>query len=97
MNRLKKVFIVVATSLTMLSTSAILPVSASTINYGDTNNDGVVDLLDAVYLNKYLAGRCELSSYEAADVNCSYTVDVVDARIISAFVMMRIDDLPYLQ
>ena len=58
MNRLKKVFIVVATSLAMLSTSAILPVSASTINYGDTNNDGVVDLLDAVYLNKYLAGKC---------------------------------------
>lgn len=97
MNGLKKAFIVVATSLAMLSASAMLPVSAATINYGDTNNDGVVDLSDLIYLNKYLSGMCEISNYEAADVNCSYTVDVVDARIMSAFIMMRIDDLPYLQ
>lgn len=77
--------------------AGMMPVSADGILYGDLNNNGAVDLTDCICLNKYLKGKGELLNYEVADVNCSYTIDIVDSEILTAYAIGTIKTLPYLQ
>lgn len=66
--------------------------------YGDTNLDGVVDLRDAVLMNKYLANLITWSSedqaYKNADVNVDGTADEKDGTILVNFVINLITELP---
>lgn len=72
-----------------------LPASATTL-YGDVNGDGSINLSDSIALSKFLSGQCELSNYDAADVNANYIVDSVDVKILNAFLTHSITSLPYL-
>ena len=47
-------------------------------NIGDVNLDGVVDILDAVMLNKYLAGVVQLSDQALRNANCDQSADDID-------------------
>ena len=47
-------------------------------NIGDVNLDGVVDILDAVMLNKYLAGVVQLSDQAYRNANCDQSADDID-------------------
>ncbi len=51
---------------------------------GDVNNDGVVDILDAVLVQKYSADKAELSQEQikVADFNGDGNVDILDATAI---------------
>ena len=51
---------------------------------GDVDGDGVVTILDATYLQKYLAQFKNFSSVklEAADVNKDGVVTIIDATLI---------------
>ena len=67
-------------------------------NCGDVNLDGVVDISDAIFLNKYLAGQITLSAAATlnADCNASGNLDETDTTILMAFVLMKITDLPHI-
>lgn len=68
------------------------------VAYGDTNLDGIVDLRDAINMNKYLAGQITWTpddqSYKNADVNTDGTVGEEDGTILISFVINLIDTLP---
>ena len=68
-------------------------------NYGDVNVDGKVDIADAIFLNKYLAGQIALSVAGTlnADCNASGDLDDADTTVLMAYVLMKITDLPYIQ
>ena len=52
------------------TTSTTTTGSLSKANYGDVNMDGVVDLLDAILLNKYMAGLVTLTDNQIANADC---------------------------
>ena len=67
--------------------------------YGDTNLDGIVDLRDAITLNKYLAQQITFEKdsqpYKNSDVNADGNVDDLDSSVMINFVINLIDNLPY--
>ncbi|MDO4157292.1 MAG: dockerin type I domain-containing protein [Oscillospiraceae bacterium] len=97
MRKLKRLVTTVFIAAFIVAMAGIMPVSADGILYGDINNDGSVNLMDCICINKYLKGRCDLLNYETADVNCSYTIDIVDSDILTAYTVGNINVLPYLQ
>ncbi len=62
---------------------------------GDINGDGSVSMMDMVALSRYLNGECKLSDYQAADVNCTFTINALDVAIIQAYIIENIDSLPH--
>ena len=66
------------------------------VYYGDVNQDGVVDLLDAIFLNKSLAGMVTLSDTASKCADCydDNVLDDNDATILMRFVVSEIADLP---
>ncbi len=58
-----------------------------TSNYGDTNNDGEVNIADALMISRYDAGLTELNESQLAvsDVNNDGEVNIADALMISRF------------
>ena len=71
-------------------------VEPATTIYGDVNLDGKVDILDAVFLNKYLATLVQFSDVQAANADCyqDNVLDEKDTRALLQFVILLIDDLP---
>lgn len=68
-------------------------------NYGDCNTDGVVDLLDAIFLGKYLAGQVAMTKIQLANANCNQVdgteiVDDKDVQSIMYFILSELDTLP---
>ncbi len=68
-------------------------------NYGDCNTDGVVDLLDAIFLGKYLAGKVAMTKIQLANANCNQVdgteiVDDKDVQSIMYFILLELDTLP---
>lgn len=68
------------------------------VNYGDANLDGVVDLLDAITLNKYLAGVITPSDQAMKNMNvykpADTGVDEDDTTTLMKFVLNDIEELP---
>ena len=65
-------------------------------SYGDVNLDGKVDILDAVFLNKYLATLVQFSDVQIANADC-YQDGVLNAQDTTAlmqFIILLIDNLP---
>jgi mannan endo-1,4-beta-mannosidase len=81
---------------TVTTTTTALPDS---VKYGDVDLNGVVDLIDVVVLNKYMAGIVDLSDTQKANANCN-TADGTenltdeDASALLQFVIMLVKDLP---
>ena len=65
-------------------------------SYGDVNLDGKVDILDAVYLNKYLATLIQFSDVQIANADCYQdgVLDDQDTTALMQFIILLIDDLP---
>ena len=64
--------------------------------YGDVNLDGKVDILDAVYLNKYLATLIQFSDAQVANADCCQdgVLNDQDTTALMQFIILMIDDLP---
>ena len=92
-----------ATTTTGTSTTTTTTVTTTStlenINYGDVNLDGKVDLVDAITINKYLAGQITLSEQATknADVNADGSLGDGDSTILMQFVLMMIPNLPYVE
>lgn len=98
------------TQTTMQTTIAMSAISITTTridtetqpheyNYGDCNTDGVVDLLDAIFLGKYLAGQVAMTRIQLINANCNQLdgteiVDEKDVQSIMKFVLLKLDTLP---
>ena len=71
------------TNIKIIKNTGILRVSGET---GDVNNNGVVDIVDALMVAQYYVGlnpsNFDLSS---GDTNCDGSVDIVDALIIAQY------------
>ena len=66
------------------------------IIYGDVNNDGRVNALDATLVARYAVGAVSLSSGQLAnaDVNLDGKVNALDATLIARFAVGAIPSLP---
>ena len=65
-------------------------------SYGDVNLDGKVDIVDAIFLNKYLATLIQFSDAQVANADC-YQDGVLndqDTTALMQFIILLIDDLP---
>ena len=88
-----------STSETTTTGSATTP-DATKDNIGDVNLDGVVDILDAVMLNKYLAGVVQLSDQALRNANCNQTAESAnsvgdeDTTSLMEFLLSLVEDLP---
>ena len=78
------------------TTAETTTIDDSNISYGDVNTDGVVDLRDAVYLNKHLATLVTLTDIQLknADVYADGNVTENDTTYLMQFVLNMITDLP---
>lgn len=72
---------------------ATLIISSSAL-YGDVNNDGEVDIVDALLTAQYYVGLNpgNFDSY-LADANCDGIIDIIDALFIAKFYVGLIDKL----
>ena len=84
------------TETTTETTTTTTTDTAATVNYGDVNLDGIVDLIDAITLNKYFAQQLVLSdqAMQNADVNQDHLVEDSDATVLMQFLIQIIPNLP---
>lgn len=62
---------------------------------GDVDENGTVNLADAILLSKAAVNLVDLTNTASADCNCDGEVDGNDALILLKFVVQMIDSLPY--
>ena len=70
-----------------------------TVAYGDVNTDNVVDLRDAIALNKYLANIIQFSDVQMANADCykDGNLDEKDASTLMQFIILLIKDMPVIE
>ena len=78
------------------TTTNVTTTHTATPFYGDVNLDGKVDILDAVYLNKYLATLIQFSDAQVANADCCQdgVLNDQDTTALMQFIILLIDDLP---
>ena len=78
------------------TTTNVTTTHTATPFYGDVNLDGKVDILDAVYLNKYLATLIQFSDAQVANADCCQdgVLNAQDTTALMQFIILLIDDLP---
>ena len=79
------------------TTTKVTTTTTTTISsYGDVNLDGMVDILDAVFLNKYLATLIQFSDAQMANADCCQdgVLNDQDTTALMQFIILLIDDLP---
>ena len=78
------------------TTTKTTTTNTATSFYGDVNLDGKVDILDAVYLNKYLATLIQFSDAQMANADCCQdgVLNDQDTTALMQFIILLIDDLP---
>ncbi len=79
---------------TTTTTTTTTPV-VNNVKYGDTNEDGEIDVLDIILLNKFLLGGGKLTDQGAknADVDGNGAPDANDSLNIMKFIVKLIDKL----
>ena len=82
------------TTTTSITTTTTKPVYDNI--YGDVNLDGIVDLTDAIMLNKQLAGVIIFTSAQQKNADCyrDGSIDDKDTTALMQFVISLIDTLP---
>jgi endoglucanase len=64
-------------------------------NIGDANNNGSIDIVDALVIAQYYVGlNPSPFASQAADVNCSGSIDIVDALLIAQYYVGLISQFP---
>ncbi len=72
-------------SLFVISMAAIITVSAYCQIAGDANNNGTVDIIDALVVAQYYVGLNPSITLALADANCDGSVTITDALRIAQF------------
>ena len=96
----------ITTTTTTKATTTTKPSKTTTTNatttntaipsYGDVNLDGKVDIVDAIFLNKYLATLIQFSDAQMANADCCQDGVLNDqgTTALMQFIILLIDDLP---
>lgn len=73
--------------LTILIISAVIPSSAATIQMGDVNGDGVINVTDATLIQKKINGNKIKDKYygQYSDFDYSGRTDIADATLIQKY------------
>ncbi len=76
--------------------SSFCTVEGTQILVGDVNNDGEINMSDAILVLRHIAGIIELTGdqLKAADVNADGEITVLDAQLIQRFIVGLIDQFP---
>ena len=85
------------TTTTKVTTTTITTTTNTAIpSYGDVNLDGKVDIVDAIFLNKYLATLIQFSDAQMANADCCQdgVLNDQDTTALMQFIILLIDDLP---
>ena len=85
------------TTTTKVTTTTITTTTNTVIpSYGDVNLDGKVDIVDAIFLNKYLATLIQFSDAQMANADCCQdgVLNDQDTTALMQFIILLIDDLP---
>ena len=85
------------TTTTKVTTTTITTTTNTAIpSYGDVNLDGKVDIVDAIFLNKYLATLIQFSDAQVANADCCQdgVLNDQDTTALMQFIILLIDDLP---
>ena len=85
------------TTTTKATTTTITTTTNTAIpSYGDVNLDGKVDIVDAIFLNKYLATLIQFSDAQMANADCCQdgVLNDQDTTALMQFIILLIDDLP---
>jgi endo-1,4-beta-D-glucanase Y len=62
---------------------------------GDVNNNGSIDIVDALLIAQYFVGLNPANFFsQAADVNCSGSIDIVDALLVAQYFVGLISSFP---
>ena len=83
------------TTTTTTTTSTKKPVDD--VLYGDTNLDGVLSMIDLVYLNKYISGSMDFNDQQIANAQCyiaDLAIDGRDANALMQRLAEQIKELP---
>ncbi|MDE5565042.1 MAG: trypsin-like peptidase domain-containing protein [Oscillospiraceae bacterium] len=83
---MKKFVAAVLSAVICLGTLAV-PVTASAYDKMDLNKDGKVNIMDTIYINRYLMGQHYVPDYNRLDVDNSMTIDCNDANCLLATVV----------
>ena len=78
------------------TTTKVTTTTTATRFYGDVNLDGKVDIVDAIFLNKYLATLIQFSDAQMANADCCQdgVLNDQDTTALMQFIILLIDDLP---
>ena len=78
------------------TTKATTTTTTTISSYGDVNLDGKVDIVDAIFLNKYLATLIQFSDAQAANADCCQdgVLNDQDTTALMQFIILLIDNLP---
>ena len=78
------------------TTKATTTTTTTISSYGDVNLDGKVDIVDAIFLNKYLATLIQFSDAQMANADCCQdgVLNDQDTTALMQFIILLIDDLP---
>ena len=79
------------------TTTKVTTTTTTTISsYGDVNLDGKVDIVDAIFLNKYLATLIQFLDAQVANADCCQdgVLNDQDTTALMQFIILLIDDLP---
>jgi hypothetical protein len=75
--------------------SATVNVSPNTVTLGDVNNDGIINIVDALMTAQYYVDLSpQPFDTQAADVDCNGTINIVDALIIAQYYVGLINSFP---
>ena len=78
------------------TTTNVTTTNTAISSYGDVNLDGKVDIVDAIFLNKYLATLIQFSDAQIANADCCQdgVLNDQDTTALMQFIILLIDDLP---
>ena len=78
------------------TTTKVTTTNTAIPSYGDVNLDGKVDIVDAIFLNKYLATLIQFSDAQAANADCCQdgVLNDQDTTALMQFIILLIDNLP---
>ena len=78
------------------TTTKVTTTNTAIPSYGDINLDGKVDIVDAIFLNKYLATLIQFSDAQVANADCCQdgVLNDRDTTALMQFIILLIDDLP---
>jgi len=86
----KKIFILLFTCTALLNT-----VSAQNLLLGDSDSNGIVNIVDALMIAQYTVGQTMNNiNLQAADTNVDNVVNIVDALIVAQFCVGLITEMP---